>query len=467
MDDRELTVREQKRRVLRFWEDVNYILPATGAKDEPLQSICFNEDWSPIVLGWLGWLASVAAWRDAESEDYAGILGILDILSIECPEPTGVIMDIRINGCDLEALIDGQWVNKGSLLPCITSITNPMQTQINTNTNDINAHQNLINSLTDYVADHETRIGSIEGDIVDIQLSILGLNVITDDHEARLSALEILVANLPASGQGGTDIKITPYRALCSSLDSTTGITWLISNQSLIQHEFVFDNAFIMIEFRGKSTQSGGAEYRPYVQNQEKSLAYNQCGVETSLQIQDLYTGLAGQTLDVGIEYHSSGGAAQIVAGQTIQYFIFEWKGIVSNIITFDAGTLPYTLVSPNVGIISTGGNPDNCILAQSVAPGGQMILETDFGFDVTMNGIDLQLFSSNFLKLTWELLVDGQSIVAHGNVNQTNNAWIQTMFTDTVFPIVGQVFQIRIGNSDTVSMADMRCDNIDFDWQA
>lgn len=114
--DRLVIPDDYKKRILDFL-DFNLSLPSTGINDEPTRCYRANIEWAKIIEGFLDWLTEIAAWREAENENYLGIQSVLEFLEgvdcetmpIDCEEveacleTSETIIDIQTEIAYLEA----------------------------------------------------------------------------------------------------------------------------------------------------------------------------------------------------------------------------------------------------------------------------------------------------------------------------------------------------------------------------
>jgi hypothetical protein len=77
--DRIHTTDDEKKRVIDFW-DTNIPIPEVGIHDAPTRCYEINLEWAKIVMGLVSWLADVAAWKEAQHENYTAIQEILKFL---------------------------------------------------------------------------------------------------------------------------------------------------------------------------------------------------------------------------------------------------------------------------------------------------------------------------------------------------------------------------------------------------
>lgn len=78
-EDRLAVPDDEKKRVIDFW-DTNLPVPTPGIFDEPTRCYRINTEWAKVVMGFASWLAEIAAWKDAQDENYPAIQEILKFL---------------------------------------------------------------------------------------------------------------------------------------------------------------------------------------------------------------------------------------------------------------------------------------------------------------------------------------------------------------------------------------------------
>jgi len=487
---------DERGRIIRL-SDLHLTLPTVGIFDSPTRCFTANEEWCKIILGAVSLLLELDCWQNAEDENYSGIQQILDFLEGGACLPDMIVEDVRVNGCNIEAYIDGAWVNKGSILPCVTGITAPMQDQIDAlqlkdialqnqitlNDNDIAALQSYDLNLFNQIKDNDTDILNLQNADINLQsqittnansisvnttditqnyTAIQTLNQYANDHENRITALE------SAGGSGGANFKSTVYAQYVSTQEANSNTIYAQVLGSVHSHQFTYNNALIMAEFKAKGSGGAGNGYfRISISGQQASTieAIIKSSTPVSSQVQDVYTGLAGQTLDVSLEFKAGSTTVYITDDQNIQYTIIEWSGIANNIVTFDNGGLAYTLNQINTGTVSSGGNPDNCLLDQNASYGDALAIDVDLGASVQFNGILIDVFSSNFSQTVVTVAVGGnqiQQVLLAG----TNNQWLQFELNAGSFPVSGQVISIYVSPNTGQTIADLRMDNVIINYQ-
>jgi len=83
-DDRQLTTHDEKRFSIDFSE-MRLELPQTNIGDAPYRCYRANVQWAKIIDGWIDLLADVAAWYEADDENYEGIRQIQYFLrGVDC-----------------------------------------------------------------------------------------------------------------------------------------------------------------------------------------------------------------------------------------------------------------------------------------------------------------------------------------------------------------------------------------------
>lgn len=85
--DRQAIPLDEKQRILDL-TSFKFTPPETGIYDEPTRCYKANVEWAKIIEGFLDWLADVAAWKDAENDNYVAIQALLQFLEgTDCDMP--------------------------------------------------------------------------------------------------------------------------------------------------------------------------------------------------------------------------------------------------------------------------------------------------------------------------------------------------------------------------------------------
>lgn len=451
----------EKQRVL-IWPEFKPALPLSDIHAEPYRCLRVNEDWWPLIAGFVMLLADVQAWPDAEDERYTGIQQIMKLLrESEC---NSVVEDIRLNNCIIEKLVGGQWIAVGDVNACITAITNPIQNQVTTNTNNISQNANQINTNTIAIgdlqldaqqktltlADHENRIDALELDASQQALTLV-------DHENRIDTLEA------ASGSGASSgvVKITTYTLELSGANIALDNTW--KQIMLVSHNFTLPNALIHHEYQ-VIANSGSTTYARQQVGATIGLQTTkvQGGVWVSAECNNVFSIIPGQ-LDIELQITEISGVTSVAGNQTIHLVVTEFANVLAGqaLVTFDGDTYPYTLPAfPNqVGQLSSGGNPDMCVLAQSVNDGDALIVEIDLGEPREILDIQADVFAANISNTGFIWFLD-TNLQTQVNLVGNNNQWQTFAAAQQDFPVVGQliVFQYAVISG---SQAEIRMDNI------
>lgn len=474
--DRIQTILDEKQRAI-FLSEMERTMPSVGIFDEPTRCFKFNLEWCKLVVGWLLWMADVAFWKDAQDESYSAIRQMLIALEGEpCnAQSENIVNDVRINGCNLEALIDGIWVDKGSVLNCVTAITNPMQTQINSNIaniatnanaisanalniasndvdiaalqtkdtdlqaqitsndNDITAlqakdadHDNDLFILSNYVTNHLARIIALENsdivqtnDINQLEVSVQQHNLTIDNHETRITTLENA-----GGGGGGQNIKTTsyahqiPFNITNQTIDFFDGVT--------IQHDFTYPNAMIIIEFRGRHGSSSGiAKFRAKLGTLAGLLeTWTEGLTPMSLQVNQFFENIQPGLTDITLQHKSSGVnyPSIIPDNQMMQFVIIEYSDAVvvtpPAAVTFDAGGLAYT--NTGIGIVSPVGNAGNAVQATALDYGGGAItieFNTESGLQETITDIVVDIYTTQPERTLLDFYIDNVFVGGNGQL--------------------------------------------------
>jgi hypothetical protein len=90
-DDRIVVLEDEKARILDL-TSFKFVPPSEGIYEGTVRYYKANLKWAKIIEGFASWLATVAAWPDAEDENYHAIQQIL--IFLEGVEPMGTVEDI-------------------------------------------------------------------------------------------------------------------------------------------------------------------------------------------------------------------------------------------------------------------------------------------------------------------------------------------------------------------------------------
>jgi len=452
--DRVLTIQDERERIVVL-KDFNLELPTVGIFDEPTRCYTINKEWAKIVTGAVDILLEIAVWKNAQDEGYAGIRAILEFLKggdcVDCdfienclatsPTILAILQDIQDNASNIQ-----------------TNATN-----IQSNTNSIDALNVTVVNLSNQIASNDTDIANLDTRLDDVELSILGINAINIQQDNRLTALESKI-----SSSGSTNFKASSKIAFNSADYTNTGTFYATAIETTIPHEFTYDNALIFAEFKGRTNGTGNTSFwRLAVAGQPDSVnvAILKESVPVSAQVSEIYSGLKGQTLHISLEFARGTGNPTILANQNVSYTIIEWEGIPNNIVTFDDGGLPYTLVSPNTGVVSSGGNPGMCLFDQAVGFGDALGIEVDFGSSKQVNSVTLDVFSSDFPNTYITIYVGGVQ-AQQATLVGAPNAWRTYQFNAGSFPLSGQTVRVYASAETGVTIAQLRYDNIQINYE-
>lgn len=142
--DRQLVLQDFKNRLLDLSE-MNLTLPATDIYDEPVRYYKANLQWTPIIEGFLDWLADIASWKDAQDENYPAIQQLLKYLE-------GVEVAVAIDCNEVENCI--------TISPTVINISNEVTnnsteiTNINSSVTNINNTVNNINNTVNNITEN-------------------------------------------------------------------------------------------------------------------------------------------------------------------------------------------------------------------------------------------------------------------------------------------------------------------------
>lgn len=117
--DRQAALSDFKNRLLDF-ADNGFLVPETDVYDEPVRYFKANKQWTPIIFGFLTWLEDLAAWKEADSDGFAGIQGILKF-------EEGIELVVSDFDCgDVEDCLESSTIIN-NIVTDITNITNEIE----------------------------------------------------------------------------------------------------------------------------------------------------------------------------------------------------------------------------------------------------------------------------------------------------------------------------------------------------
>jgi len=379
-------------------------------------------------------------------------------------ESAGVIMgitDLRLVGEKLETFSGGVWTEKVDLAPLHT----PLQTNIDAVQTNLDNHiaQNaqqhtdiydLFDDVDDAIAVERTRIDSLT------TVDIPQINLTLTDHTNRIISLESLITALQAS----MDIQVSAYEVSVGSTQETSGTVYIDVPNSQQSHTFTYPNALIIATAGLYNAYSAGFTYikSKVVVVEGTNMQRNYGQSRKTAHVAQTYSGIqTGTPVDIELVFKSSAGhTAKVSSSQRLSYVVIEFAQGISEIledpiVTFDAGSAPYSLPSGQVGIVTGGGNPANCLFAQSVAQAEYIAVKVDLGESKTIDSIDFDAYSSHRNLIQFEYLVDGVQKALIG-IGSNNYVWENVFYGANQ---VGQVVEIRL-HANTGAIDDMRIDN-------
>lgn len=143
---------DEKKQAL-FLDEFNLEVPSVGVLDAPYRCYAINHQWAKIIMGFVGWLATIAVWDGAEDESHDGVVGVLKFLS-----QSGVCNMLQVRQsptepCILEFSEDegSSWSEFADILDCVTPtfLENSIINALNTNTTIQQIIDNLVDGGTD------------------------------------------------------------------------------------------------------------------------------------------------------------------------------------------------------------------------------------------------------------------------------------------------------------------------------
>lgn len=501
--DRTRSIIDEKRKVLRPFNTI-LTLPTTDIHEGGLRCIKYNYEWSVIVEGWLLHLTTVNLWSQAYGEDFSGIQQVQKMLiGEECAMPFDCndVEDCLLTSPTIIA-INAQIAQNASDISDNTD-------NINTNTTNITNLQGRMTSAESAIALHTTEIEQNAADIL-LQSVLISDNadeIQANDaelanHETRITALEA-----GSGGNGGGISKTLRTEELIFDFLFTTDepnigfaippeftslkIELSARSTGAQQAIYIFMNNDLTLTNYQSVTVHGAIVNSPAI-----ALAAGASGAPVdaysitvihllelhrdirrlahSVSVRRTGDGLAMGANVYGVYWENSDtienlnftmSSANWAIGSNIKIWgILEEEVLVASLpiidnplVTFDEGGTPFSLPDEQVGVVSSGGNPGNCLFAQSVATNeyisvlinlGEQKLLTDFSFDY---------FVDDRLEVTMEIWRDG-FLAYNSQVFDTSDAW--DTFTDALNEN-GQILELRLIAS--APQQDMRIDNWSF----
>jgi len=143
---------DEKKQAL-FLDEFKLEVPSVGVLDAPYRCYAINHEWAKIIIGFVGWLATIAPWDGAEDESHDGVVGVLKFIS-----QSGVCNMLQVRQsptepCVLEYSDDegSSWSEFADILDCITPtfLENSIVNALNTNTTIQQIIDNLVDGGTD------------------------------------------------------------------------------------------------------------------------------------------------------------------------------------------------------------------------------------------------------------------------------------------------------------------------------
>lgn len=430
------------------------------------------------------------------------------------------IVDIRINGCNLEALIDGVWVNKGSVLACVTAITDPMQNQINTNTTNITSNDNDITALQAVDTSLQSQITSNDNDILILQNSIAThaadiiqlqtdvqtaqntadlaysntqtLNNYVADHENRIDVLEanisqnngllsdheqriVVLENAGGSAGGSGQLVKMDAFTFEPAFQQTTSTSWV--NAISIPYTFTYENVLILVELKALTLDTDYGKFRIRISNADNSQDVAISTLETwifntsldqavSSQINAKFAELAELDCRINIDWASSvaGSRFRILAGQQIQFAVWEYSTLqsaLSDYVNFDEDSQPYTLTAGQAGTVENVGNTGNALQGTNLDDTEYIEVEIDLGSQTTINSVYMDDYSAISFNAEISVFIDDVQIGTAFSLFQSDASWATVQAYPSSFPMSGQLVRIRMAAKSGYTVADIRLDNI------
>jgi len=403
-----------------------------------------------------------------------------------------IVNDIRVNGCNIEALIDGNWIVKGSILACVTGITDPIQDEINGI--NLTLYQNSLERQT-----LQAQIASNDGDIAQLVLGQQSQQLQVESNDADILTLQGLVsANndlidinaqridindtrldvLEAAGGGGAgagvDIITTNYSIVNNSDYSITNSAPYIVSGLGVSHQFTYPTALIIVHFPLRNLTTNEGAYGVNTVNGDIGvIAQRLRKTETimTLASETFYDIDTTQAVEIALAiYTSVGGTARVDKYYPISYTVVEY-GIaespqLQSVVTFDDGGQTYNLPAAQIGSVTVdgiSGNSGDCLQGLNIPSSSYIAVEftTTSGLQETINDIQFDLYSTQTeVALLVAVYVD--DVFLHGFTSiPTTNAWFTVNVPTSEFPVIGTTVRVEAIAQNGYTVNDVRLDNL------
>lgn len=391
----------------------------------------------------------------------------------------------------------------------ITNNTNNIAnnlTLINQNITDITNLDNRVTTNEGTIAQHTIDIAQNEADIL-LQAVLINDNLLAiQSNDVELANHEIRITALEAGGGGGgsgqileAKIEILVYdytfvteeNSIGFAIDSQytalrveisvagTGalpVVLMYVNNDLNNANYQWEdtNGVTVAEPRiGLGTGSGGlaigsfAKIIVYMQNLDEPIVRTfqtlwgrRNTLTSAMAMNSFYMQWENDDTITNLNFDLHSGDWGI--GSNIKIYGIKQQDILipveilnDPIVTFDPGGSPYTLPSGQVGIVSSGGNPNDCLFAQGLAAGEYLEVEVDLGEIKPIDSSFFDRYVEEGVNVSWEILVDDVMRLSFSGVYAVGS-WGQVGGGMT--SITGQVIRLRFV-ADVANMG-LRIDN-------
>jgi hypothetical protein len=474
--DRVLTIQDERERIIVL-RDFNLVLPTVDIFDAPTRCYVVNEEWAKIIAGAVDLLTEIAVWKDAENEGYIGIRKIHEFLvGSDCMDCTGVenclgtsaiitamqaqidsaIFTLGIHEGEIVGL-DNRVSDIEAAIVILQSADIALQAQITSNDGDITNLQNADISL-------QAQITSNDGELAAHDITINQHSIAIAEHATRLNALEA------GSGGAGSNSQSERHDYTHDYATETTISTPAGVWKKLVNLSHIVDvnpsNVVAVFEYLINIKVNTGqvAKFRVTDGTNIVNLGEKQStvsGVWDTFLLHGFLIGVASGNQNLDLEFTTNDGATISFRGIAHHHITEIYNTPVEPLVTFDAGTYPYTLPSSNKGDVLSGGNPDDCLKGLALVGGQHISLKIDLGAEFPVHDIIYDARSSELNLNSTIIWVDG--VVAGGNsyIGATPNTWEEFKQSDTsaLLPLTGQVIIVQF--NALASIPDMRLDNI------
>ena len=430
---------------------------------DPVETVCVQiqipKDENHIAAFWGALEALNKAWNWQYTDDHKGSqtarvwqkyidaaaesvrIGDSCIMPIDCNEVEACLTTSPIiaqMNADITA-------NTGDIALNMAAILS-LQGRMTTAENDI-----IINSGN--ITTNTTLIAQNTSDIALLQPQITANDNELANHEIRITALE--AGGGGGGGDGGMEILTTTYER--TGFGNATA--WADNPWSTISHQFTYPNALIMIHFTAWNNNGNVSEFRISTNGLPQSqvgliiveMISTTADLIRQLLCSETFVNLGTDTpTDVTLQMRGVTGTARIAGNSNFMWTIIEYGAPLPPpdpniaLVTFDPDGYPYVLPVSNSGIVTSGGNPDDCIVLTNVL--SPEVIDVEFSWGALEEVVEFRVdYWSSDSQNVWLFLVNEGDLVQSNPVG-TNSTWQteimivpSTMMNNMKFRMVGE----------------------------